>query len=433
MSNRSSQLREQIRDPALIAPETPAIETRIDPPHPLRTDSAQADIAAREVVSDEVPAEQGVEPEVGSVVDWQDAAEELRRQAVDLQRLLAQRMADLDRREAAVNAHAAELENQSRAVRLWLREQHDALDLREAELTAREVAVVERASAISAAEAYHEQSRQAIDRQIAALQQEQATREGQLSALKQRMDAERAALEEGNLRLRSERDQLERERTRALQEIEQRRASAAEMTRMLMQGVERRRRAIEKLAAERATADHQVTARAAEQKKLAIRERKFLERVRTTRSRLLEKARRWAAQLRRKDEQLRRQREQLLARRVELERLHAEVMNRRRELLELRSHVEHLLAELTARGKQGPLMKSLAATRTALASHYQDSREALSRQQQVLEDLRSEVAARYSQLVHQREEIINLARRRRQMEAHREPQSAARRADPGVA
>jgi chromosome segregation ATPase len=155
--------------------------------------------------------------------------------------------------------------------------------------------------------------------------------------------------------------------------------------------------------------------------------------VRDVRNRLLEKARRWGARLRHEQERLQGQRDELLVRRGELERLRLETQRRQRELLELRGTTEHLLAELSAREERGALVEQLSATRTQIAAHYQESRDDLAQQQRALAQLKSEVAARYTQLLHHRDEIIHMNRQRRMLAARAQAEKLLRRNDPPAA
>ncbi|MFW6169298.1 MAG: hypothetical protein ACODAD_02330 [Planctomycetota bacterium] len=61
-------------------------------------------------------------------------SEQLRQQAAELAEHLRERHGQLTRRQAGLNARLGEYEAEQRATRLWLRERHHELDLREAEL-----------------------------------------------------------------------------------------------------------------------------------------------------------------------------------------------------------------------------------------------------------------------------------------------------------
>ena len=83
----------------------------------------------------------------------------LRSQGRQLARLLHERQQDLDRREAQQNSHAADLDGQFRAARLWLTERHQELSERESQLADREQQFTAREQELSRTAAADSQAR----------------------------------------------------------------------------------------------------------------------------------------------------------------------------------------------------------------------------------------------------------------------------------
>jgi hypothetical protein len=137
--------------PDLVAPR----RTRVDPPHqladagepPLGADeaSAQSETLAPAAISEEhVPLEVHVALEVEEPTEAMIAAvagedldvrrEQLQLQVAQLAGHLRERLREVDRREATLNARASELESDLRTSRMWLRERELEFQERESDL-----------------------------------------------------------------------------------------------------------------------------------------------------------------------------------------------------------------------------------------------------------------------------------------------------------
>src|SRR5687768_5072448 len=94
---------------------------RFDQPHKV---SAANELAANESAAEPPPL-------ASFVADFPaDSSEQMQVQAVQLARHLQERRREVDHREAHLNARIAQLENELRASRLWLRERSEEFELR---------------------------------------------------------------------------------------------------------------------------------------------------------------------------------------------------------------------------------------------------------------------------------------------------------------
>jgi chromosome segregation ATPase len=118
-------------------PLSPVKENRVDPPHAMANgrETGSATVEPR----GDSPVADAAEVEVASLA----MVQQLRLQAQQLSHHLSQQQQDLDRREAEIQARAAQLEQQERSNRLWLKERHEELFEREAALKTREQELAE--------------------------------------------------------------------------------------------------------------------------------------------------------------------------------------------------------------------------------------------------------------------------------------------------
>lgn len=382
--------------------------TRIDAAHALRTEAAPGRTAAAEEVSC-LDAEQqiGVPVAEPRLDPWGLAAEQLRRQAHQLREYLDQRHREHDRREARLNADSAELENQGRAIRLWLREQQALLDEREAELRAREAAIAERASQIAAAEVFQDRARREASRQIDQRQYDLDRREAQLLAQKQRLDIESAALAKARGDTDRKIVQMDVGECPVQQQIEVQRASSQDNDLVIAES---------RLARER--------------RNLTARRQRLAAQVREARQRVLERAQRWLALLRQRAELLREEKEALRTRRVQLEQVRLELGQKRRELLEARTSAEQLLTELCRSADSTELHAALAKHRARLSTASRLSMGEANTKRPAADQVRAEIAASYQRLVKYRDQMRKqtrrlLAKRETSPESECPPPSAA--------
>lgn len=166
-----------------------ATGTRIDPPHALHRDAANSPAAPSARDDSQLATDS---PVVARPASAEDGQEELRRQASQLQRHLSEQLGELNRREAALNALAADVENQARGARLWLRERHAELESRERALNEREQALAGRQPARVAKPAPHD-GEQAIRARLSELRGEIAARYEKLVHYRRALAESRAA------------------------------------------------------------------------------------------------------------------------------------------------------------------------------------------------------------------------------------------------
>lgn len=220
-------------------------DTRIDAPHPLQTESALQARANQPTVGADDVSGRGVSERP---MDWPDLVEQLHLQARQIQAHLDQQRQSLDRREARLSAHAAEVENQARALRLWLVERQAEIDERAAALARRESTVAERESRIAAAEVFQEEALREARSRVEARRAELDRREAQLDVQRQRLQRETAALEQAQRDLQQRRTRQENFERYSLQRISAEREASLEIVRRLLAAQERRRAALERLA-----------------------------------------------------------------------------------------------------------------------------------------------------------------------------------------
>lgn len=397
---------------------------RIDAAHPIAGQEA-------------APATEALQPSDHSAAEasgGDDLPEQLRLQAEQLAAELQRRRDQLDRRESRLNARDADQDNEARGLRMWLVERQQELDDRETSLIRREREIEDRSSQIIAAEAYQESSQTEAQRYM---QKQQALQDRRQAALDQReheLAQREAALDHATEELDSSREQYQQATTLELQRIETRRAASLQMIRLGLEGLERRRQAIEQQAAEaealrkRLLADdtHRATAPSHRVIDLERRERiveegfELIDHRRTALGELEQQLKdRADAQLR----QLRRDRQQLLKQEQQLElrreQMQEKFLNRERELdarqaaldqlresltrsgresLELRLATEELWNQLVTKFPAPALTASLGNIRAQLADHDRQVRQELLEHRQKLETLRDQLAEQHARL-----------------------------------
>src|SRR5262245_41185451 len=117
--------------PELITPR----RTRIDEGHPLRQVEPEAALDRELLEVAEEPADELVAAALGENLEMR--REQLQLQVSQLAGHLRQRLRDVDRREAQLHAREANLEGESRAARLWIKEREAEFRNRETELRRR--------------------------------------------------------------------------------------------------------------------------------------------------------------------------------------------------------------------------------------------------------------------------------------------------------
>jgi chromosome segregation ATPase len=450
------------RPAAAAEPSVPAgRENRIDPPHLLangRDEDPQtpAALGPANAASD-------AEAEVASLA----MVQQLRLQAQQLSEHLGQQQADLNRREAELQAHAARLEQQERNNRLWLKCQHEELADRDAALKTREEELQQRASHIEqleqniaavrrSGEEELEARRAALDRRESASRKiDEQTRERLLE-----VQAAAAALRDASLA----HDELVGDLERRVNDFDTRRGITLEMLARFLAGEAvrparpkhfSRSEAVEYIASQQrgpngpagvalprdghALADefdqlanllaelqsrrkHITEAEAlleraqnevAELHQALLAERKQFEAERQgERQRHAELRRRSEADLQRRREALEAASQQLEVRRAAVDQMRAELTVVQREALENRLAAEELLAQLAGAIPPAQLSHQIARSRARLGDCYRLQQEDVANQRRQLETLAAQITEQHGRLASQKRELEQWLRER---------------------
>jgi hypothetical protein len=170
-------------------PLSPVRENRIDPPHPMANgrDAGPADDAQTDVAK----ATADAEVEVASLA----MVQQLRLQAQQLSQHLGRQQQDLDRREAELQARTAQIEQQERNNRLWLKERHEELAEREAAQATREQELAARS--------------EQIDQSLRRLSEERLENEQELQARREALLRRESAMREADEQIRGRASEIE--------------------------------------------------------------------------------------------------------------------------------------------------------------------------------------------------------------------------------
>jgi hypothetical protein len=428
-------------------------ENRIDPPHRLangRDEEPQGQAAANAGNS-----AGDTEAEIASLA----MVQQLRLQAQQLSEHLGQQQADLDRREAELQAHAARLEQQERNNRLWLKCQHEELADRDGALRVREGELQQRTrhleqveqnlAAIRRTGEEELKARQtALDRREAAMRRlDEQTRERLLE-----VQAAAVALRDASLA----HDELVHDLERRVNDFDMRRGVTLEMLARFLAGEavlparpkhSGRSEAAEFVATQQqgltnelgsprggghSLADefdqlanllaelhsrrmHLAEAEAlleraqnevAELHQLLLAERKqFDAERRDERERNDELRRRGEADLQRRREALEAASQQLELRRAAVDQMRGELTVVQREALENRLAAEELLAQLAGAIPPAQLSHQIARSRSRLSDCYRLQQEDLVNQRRQLETLATQITEQHSRLLTQKREL----------------------------
>jgi hypothetical protein len=361
---------------------------------------------------------------------------QLQMQAAQLGDQLKRRQEELDRREAQMNAETAELENELRQARLWLRERTEELDRREAEMQAQADSLQEQATRTATlAEAHEKESR---GRELVLAEREAALhRKGaSLRNWEAHLYRETESLREQQQQLAHEREQGETALLRDRQRWQTEQQALQQMLALAAANLEKHRAAVEEQEArlnarlgksfeiDRLDEAHQTLEfrrlRLHEAEQLLSEQREELddqrrqlaeERAELAR-RIAEQNAAWEARSteagelwRRRREALSRRAEQLDHRRTAVEALYAEAMNAHRETLEMRLAIEQMWLELQGAHAPAAITQSLAEARRKLAEHAQHSTASFAEQREELHSLADRLTAQQVKLRQQREEL----------------------------
>ncbi len=422
---------------------------RLDGAHTLGDQPADSSAARADADLVSSPGEPGSR----SAEHDADGGERLRLQSEQLAVHLRRRQEDLDRREAELHSGMAELDAQTRAARLWLGERHYELEERAKQLAARERVVEDRLSQLSAAERYQASHQADTQRQIAEDEGELLQREAAVEAREVELVQRERALESALADMERRRQELADEQQRVIQQLETRRTASLQMTRLALDGVERRRAAIEnqamqcevgaenpdmsasdeesdasqmtvmlarreQLLAEAETqleADRRVLDE--ERQRCQRRVDELLRREQRAAEELAESRRRADQEIERQTKKLRAKANELDARQQALDQTREQLERTHREALELRLATDELWSRLVRRIPGEKLIAALADVRRRLDDHYRLAREELLEERERLEACRGELTEQHARLRDERSRVQTwVAKRRDELE-----------------
>ena len=442
-SDTERELAHQPAQPETSGGTTPGrlrtLETRVDPPHELRTASSQSpseSVSPADLPS-ALPGGNASLAGTASPADTTDLdhpqalRQQLRCQARQMASHFAARQQRLDHREAELHVRIAELETSERQARLSANERLAELEIRETQLSERERELADRSSSIAAAEAHLEAAR----RDIKHREEFVADRTQRLDEQQQRLEAQNDALALAAARLEDRRAEIARQFDADRQSIFVQRQAATEQARRVLVGLERRRATLEIEAARAnwsANADRapealgaagRASGLAAEQlaawevnlveaeARLAARERaleprrlRLAARLRAARRRLRDRDGRAARQLQRQWQRCDQERKLIRRRGTELEELRTTIAAEYGELLKLRLAAERLLADVARSLPGDAWQQALAESREQIAQHYCHCEARLLERQKTLAQLQDEVAIAHRRLTLERQQ-----------------------------
>lgn len=413
---------------------------RIDAAHPI---AGQEQPATPEALPAPTPAAEEIAPA-------EEFYEQLRLQAEQLGGELQRRRDQLDRRESRLNARDAELDNEARGLRMWLVERQQELDEHEKDLIRRERAIDDRKSQIAAAEAFQESSHTEAQRYAQKQQAQLDKRQAELDRQQHELARRAAALDAATDELNSAREQLQKTKAYELQQVETRRESSLQMVRLGLEGLERRRQAVEQQAAEveglrkRLLSENTDRSNVPSGRLLDLERRERLveegfdlidkrrdalsdleQQLKDRADAQLRQLRLDRQQLLKQEKQLELRREQmqdkfqkrdseLEARQAALDQLRETLTRSQRESLELRLATEELWNQLITKFPAPALTASLGNIRAQLADHDRQVRQELLEHRQKLEVLRDQLVEQHTRLDHKKREHQAWVERRTQ-------------------
>ncbi len=336
--------------------------------------------------------------------------EQLQLQVAQLAGHLRERLREVDRREATLNARVAQLENDLRVSRLWLSEReltfqerenelkqqvdelHERLEARRDERNERELAIVdaeaaaaelsERELQIRTREDEVRERRFEVDRQAAALRHSQQLWEQERERQANQLHAERRQLETESAQWR---EQLERETTEAREQREQEQAEYMRLREEQLQ-------AAESLISEQATSlDHDREAMIAERiawDEQKRRQKQAIDELRqTAEDELADRRNRLEA------------RQQWIERqKAGLEQVRDEALRLHRQSLEMRLLAEQLWAQITASLAPAEVTQAIAELRLKLSEQYKIEEQLLVGRRDELLKLSEKIAQQHREV-----------------------------------
>jgi chromosome segregation ATPase len=469
----------------------PFVSTRFDAPHLVpgtqsepsgesHSSSAVAPVASPGSFS----ARDDADDDLGTILDdWatrfsdngSGVDQQVRLQASQLAEILQTKQRDLDQREATLNAALSQLDKQSRAQRLQLREREEELNQRSATLDARSKELEARIADLNAAEMSMSNDQAAVESHIQSWRiesaeqrrvteqrmHELAQRESELAAQRQSfarlVDETYAQLDEQRQELEATRQRQDREFAELVANLKNDRRQFEVRCREESESVASRVYAElaaewEALRAEQAEFRNRVDrfdgcegllkeswdACERQRRELEAKQRKFDEELQE-RKRLLDLERRQLEDVQQQaDLRTRTQEESLAKRAAAVEQTRADLVRVHQETLEIRLVLEQLWGQLGDRLGAAELSRAVAAGRARLADEYRLAGQSLAEQRKEVDEVAQRLTEQQSRLRRQRTEIQEWLARRNQDLHERETRIAVReerlgRADQAVA
>jgi hypothetical protein len=391
---------------ALEAPR----RTRIDPPHapasngpsaseePASEQSLEAEIVNPFIAADASPAMLEVEEPTDEMIaavsgeNLELRREQLQLQVAQLAGHLRERLREVDRREASVNARIAQLESDLRSARLWLRERELAFQERETELL-RQIEELQERAVPAAASSDGEIDLIGIDlidnearlAEIAERERDLGLKEDDLRERRFEFDRQAAALGHAQ---QVWQQQHEREEQQLRQDREQMNRDLHE----LVAQHEQQLRTAELLVAEQAKElDQERSALAQERRSWEEQRARQRQAIDELRSSAESEAADRRTRLQARQEWIERQKAGLDQVRDEALRLH-------RQSLEMRLLAEQLWSQINRALMPADAAQAVAQLRLKLAEQYRVEEEQLAARQEELIELSEKIAGQHREL-----------------------------------
>jgi hypothetical protein len=374
--------------------------TRVDTPHPVDSQQTASDaIADSAEPLGQALLEVAEEPTPSLVAAVAGETLESRREQLQLQVSqlaghLRERLREVDRREAAVNARASQLEADLRANRLWLRERENEFQQREQELTRKIEELEERAMGrlpSRGAEAASEAPGDAGD-DDEGRQHDLAEREHQIQLKESDLRERRFEQDRQSAALRHAQQVWEHQRSREQQELVQERARLEAEYQLRLAERESEWKAAEQLLREHAAQlDRDQAALAADRR--AWDEQKS----RQQHDLATEKQAALAEMEIQRERQVARQ-DWIERQKAGVEQLRSEVLSLHRQSLEMRLVAEQLWAQITGRLSPAEATHTLAQLRLKLVEQFKLDEESVRARREELVALGERITAQHAEL-----------------------------------
>jgi chromosome segregation ATPase len=358
---------------------TGAMTPRIDPAHPSGREPASRPARLDDEVAEAVAGQSARHAQV-----------QLQQQAADLARHLRSRQRDLARWEATLNARLAQLEDEQRSARLWLRERQTELEQRATALQRETRQLAERGADIESLRATHERELESVKRQAAWLdaarsdwERQRAREQEALRELEDRLHQQRLAAQQRDAQLKRQLQQLQQDTS------ERQRLCARE----------------QELETLLATLRHHAATLGQEREEFERQKAAWWEKHQRQRQALAQRWRQRRLLLRKRAKTVQELADGTECTRQTLDTMRNEMVQRHREMLETCLTLEWAWQQLAGRIPPDVLSQAAASTRARLTDELAAQDRMRMEQQGELERLAEEIARQRRDLARQREEL----------------------------